>query len=381
MYKLEELKTKIISSFKLVIMSISAREFQINLFSNTDGYEQKLSSFSNVLNPSLYLNPEFNWHVGINSICLPKFTAKNNNVIESSDVLNINSASKMYFKKEQLWSISELAEYLVHMCEHPEIYTNKYFQKYLLAYNYDITRWKDIHKDDIISTDPNNENVCSFVFNLEELLERNEKLEEFLPEYKALTRQRSFFKRMEIKLNVNHSYKLTEIINTCIRHLVVMLKVDSKHPSNYRNLIDEHFKNGLFSSNSFAFRRITNYINEIIMRFVKKLIDNIQKFSSESLKMSVNEMDVNYLFFYCSVIKENYVGNKRGRIMLILPNEQLSKTNSLIFSNVLYNPIESFLIDEIRVLITDEFGQRIKFHDSFIPTFIGLTFKAMSVRE
>lgn len=361
-------------------MSISAREFQVNLFSNTDGYEQKLSSFTNILNPPLYLNPELNWHVGISNLGLPKFMENSKSVIESSDVVVLNQQSKSAYKAQAIWTIEDFAQYLVHVCEHPNIYTNTYFRTYLLDYNFEINRWKNINKEDIIPS-TGATSVCSFQFDLKELLEPEESMDFFLPQFAALTAQRAYFKKAVIEFNSAHSYRLVEVLNTCIRHLLVKLKIDGKQTGKFSNLIKEHFEQKIFLEHSSSFRRNIHRISELITRFIRKLVKNIQEHSSTILKMSIAELDVNYVFFYCSIVKETYIGDKRGRVMLILPYNQVTSSNSFTFSNVLFNPIEMSSIDEIHILITDEYGRRIKFHDSFCPTFICLTFKAMPLEN
>lgn len=133
-------------------MSKIVKEFQVNLFSNVEGYGQTISQFSNIINPPIELNEIDFWHCGLSQISFPAYTHNSNEIIGVKDIISLNHESKKQFSNESSWSIKEFCEYLSIICLNNEIYTQDYFQKYLSQENFNSSRWREIFADDFVSS-------------------------------------------------------------------------------------------------------------------------------------------------------------------------------------------------------------------------------------
>lgn len=354
-------------------MSKIKREFQINLLSNAnDGFDQTLSHFSNVIKPTIHLSEDDCWHVGLSQIYLPPFTHRTPQVINSKDVLVMNKVNMEVFYKTTDHSIDHFCEYLMKIAYSHDIYTSAYFEEYALDYHYDATRWAENHAKDITVPTPDSNVVVHINFN--ELLEFNESLSDFIPNHNRLKNQIEYFNNGKIAFPSNQALRLKEVLNTCIRYMFNKLKIDPKmNQQIIRQLADEPDEMG--SKIVFEFRDLVKNVDILIGRFVKHFIRSIQKYCKLYTNIPIERQETNYVFIYISIIKESFIGNKKGRCISILPLDNNIKTPNIFrFSRILYHPVECHEITEIHALITDLYGERIRFIDSFTPTLLTLTF-------
>lgn len=361
-------------------MSSVIKEFQINLFSNADGYNQTLASFSNVMNPPILLNSEDNFHVGVSQIFFPSFNQKNGDVENTNDVIYITQESQNFYSKQQKWTIKDFCNFLVNISQSPTIYSTKYFEKYLYDYHFDSTRFQKVTSDDIVMLEQH-DTVTTFVFDLNELLEGDEIVDNYIPKYDSFSEHRKYFNTAYVRFNTAYPYKLNQILNTIIRHLLGKLKSDIKFSGQYVRFLKDHYehdenKNNDFSVNSSHIREFMKKTDKLIKKFIKKFVDYIHQSSLQISNSPTDLNDTHFVLIYCSIIKETNIGNRRARVIHAQPFDGGKKSNYYRFHKILYHPIETFCISEIHILITDLFGNRVKFLDQYTPTCISLSFKS-----
>ena len=84
-----------------------------------------------------------------------------------------------------------------------------------------------------------------------------------------------------------------------------------------------------------------------------------------------------YIYIYTDIIKPRFIGKDKTRFLRLIPI--LDHENRIRFDHVEYCTLEQTYIDSISILITDGYGNRINFENSFIPTYIMLHFRRNSI--
>lgn len=193
-----------------------------------------------------------------------------------------------------------------------------------------------------------------------------------------MTTQREQFKKIIVSFSVNVVYKLKWILNTIIRHLITKLKIDPKSHVLYEKFIQEHYNHNEINKKSFIektniLKEKNKKIDEFISRFVRKFVFSIQEFHS----LPFNLGDSHNILVYCSIIKESNIASKKGRVLQVIPyNKESKNIVHHSFKNIQFHTLEYLKISEIHILLTDMYGNKIRFMDSYTPTNLTLTFKS-----
>lgn len=96
------------------------------------------------------------------------------------------------------------------------------------------------------------------------------------------------------------------------------------------------------------------------------------KVEKEKVTQSTDDTG-NFLYVYCDLIKPRYIADRFARFLRVVP---LSDGNRhLRFTHIEYCPLERVYFDSVSLLLTDSYGQRIKFDASTTPTYVMLHFK------
>jgi len=368
---------------------MNSYEFQVNLISNVghESSENTLSSFTNIISPPLFLNDSHHWSCGLADLYIGKFSRHYMNLNKfSKDALCLNQINKeMYIKGLKLkteeynyiFTIKNFCNYLKSISIDPKIYSRKYFQNYsILDYHFDIDRWKMQYKDDIVQTKENDTKI-SFKFNLSELLEPNESIETFIPLYDAFKLQRGYFVNTVITFIDSQNYRLIEILNVMIRHLILKLKIEKRLSEQYIRSVyaqeqeQEEEEEEEENIASFSYPKMEHQMDKLISRFVNLFIEELVY--NENIPNEMIYPDVEIIMIYCSIISEVHTGNSKSKVIKIVPFD-FSK-NIFNFPNVTFHPIAVNTISQISILITDLYGKQLKFIDSYTPTSLTLTFK------
>lgn len=93
---------------------------------------------------------------------------------------------------------------------------------------------------------------------------------------------------------------------------------------------------------------------------------------NQKVTKSVNDTG-NFLYVYCDLIKPRYIADQFARFLRVIPLSD--SIRHIRFTHIEYCPLERIYFDSVSILLTDSYGQRIKFNASTIPTYVMLHFK------
>lgn len=99
-----------------------------------------------------------------------------------------------------------------------------------------------------------------------------------------------------------------------------------------------------------------------------------QYIENSMINMSIGERDIiEHAFIYTDIIQTHHIGNQLSRCLKVFP--LTTKENFISFPNVDYFPVQSNILKDISILITNGSGEKINFASSNLPTFCTLHFK------
>lgn len=99
---------------------------------------------------------------------------------------------------------------------------------------------------------------------------------------------------------------------------------------------------------------------------------------NDRLSSFITEVVPNYICFYTDIISPRIFGNKLSRALYMEPVlniDHLDKRKSVDLMNVEYCRIDKQHVSSINILIADECGEQINFHDGTFNTLITLHFR------
>lgn len=101
------------------------------------------------------------------------------------------------------------------------------------------------------------------------------------------------------------------------------------------------------------------------------------KNSTPKSALSVNRSDEqnNFLYVYCDLIKPRHISDRFARFLRVIPLSDGS--HHIRFNHIEYCPLERVYFDSISIMLSDSYGQRVKFNASTTPTFVTLHFVKM----
>lgn len=99
----------------------------------------------------------------------------------------------------------------------------------------------------------------------------------------------------------------------------------------------------------------------------------IELFQTANQNYSNNNEIVDHAFVYTDIIQPRHIGSQLSRCLKIIPLQNNQHYYS--FDKIDYYPIQSNILKDISVLITNGSGEKINFKSSSLPTFCTLHFK------
>lgn len=99
----------------------------------------------------------------------------------------------------------------------------------------------------------------------------------------------------------------------------------------------------------------------------------VEHFNATQQQYSINNDIVEQAFIYTDIMQSRYIGNQLSRCLKIIPLK--NNQNYLSFDKIDYFPIQSNILKDISILITNGSGEKINFKTSNLPTFCTLHFK------
>lgn len=183
----------------------------------------------------------------------------------------------------------------------------------------------------------------------------------------------SFFDRyinLKNELNINNfkNYKFIEVMT---HHRKI--KIPTQYAFTSKELFDYYFT------------QIPNKERVEHVDYLKKSFDNSKVPTLISSKMLayyntlISDYEpLNYLCLYTDIIKPHIIGDRMARSLYMHPiknADEWTQRNVIDIKNVEYYPLEMINLSEINILIADETGDQINFHDSTFSTMVLLHFK------
>lgn len=79
------------------------------------------------------------------------------------------------------------------------------------------------------------------------------------------------------------------------------------------------------------------------------------------------------MYAYVDIIKPTQIGFSQVRCIRLI-NTKRGEPNSLQFQNIQYHALDKTKFDNISILLANESGEKIEFHNNIMPTFVVLHF-------
>lgn len=128
---------------------------------------------------------------------------------------------------------------------------------------------------------------------------------------------------------------------------------------------------------SLIFKQIKKENREAAMKTYLNYLDEYNPSNSSyvltNFEKQIRNPNSHHICFYTDIIKPAIINGIESRILLIKPILTLDKTDIAI-SNIQYQPVEKFRINEISILIADEHGEQINFKEGTHCTCLVLHF-------
>lgn len=309
-------------------------EYSIILLSNssTEFYNNKLSEFTNRLNPPLNLSPLGKWKVGLTEI-------RHNNLLDY--IYATTEKDKIifddWFSKQNKRDISvrKFANMLWYSAENPVIYNNTYFQDFLDPKKLENFPDETCFKQYQMSEEEEEE---SKLFNVTISLESNPQIGE-----------------RKISFRTSYQYTAKQIFYKIVQVCFEML-------SSIDNLI---FQTNFIVSKGHA-------LNMIVTSFIDQI-----RFGTQAMRKNrINHFDSlgSFVYIYSDIIGNSHIGDKYHKILSLIPVKEMESEYTSI-RNVHYVPVNVENVNQISIKLADENSNPLPLEGGFNPTMIKLHFK------
>lgn len=151
--------------------------------------------------------------------------------------------------------------------------------------------------------------------------------------------------------------------------------------SEIRTLIDDYFKlipeenkeEGKPKKKRSDNLSVTEYFDSIIhpmQRLTQKLLEQTL---DEIHKINNNTNIIDHAFIYTDIIQAHNIGSQSSRCLKVIPIT--NKRSYFTFNKIDYFPLQSNILKDISILITNGVGEKMNFTSSSLPTFCTLHFR------
>jgi hypothetical protein len=310
-------------------------EYSIILLSNssTNFYKNnKLSEFTNNLNPPLNLSPLGKWKVALTEI-------QHNNLLDY--IYAPPEKDKIVFEESlanevEIFTLKRLANMMWFYATTPEMYNYTYFHDFL-----------DIKK---LETFPDEKSFKEYDITKEEEASKNLTFN--------ITVQLTEFPNIPekiIKFKTSYEYTGKQIVYRVVQTIFEML----------RGVKDLYSVFPFLISKGHALHIIVSHFIDL-MRYGTNLMKKNRNHHFESLG--------SFVYIYSDIIENGHVGDQYHKILSMLPVKEIEQEYTII-KNVQYVPVNVEQISQISIKLADENSNPLPLEGGYNPTMVKLHFK------
>lgn len=118
-----------------------------------------------------------------------------------------------------------------------------------------------------------------------------------------------------------------------------------------------------------------------LFEYIDSIFHPISNLTEKLLEQTNLQMDyqkyyaefMDYAFIYTDIIQSRHVGDQLSRCLKVIPIKNCE--NFYRFERIEYFPLQTNILKDISILVTNGTGEKINFENSNIPTFCTLHFK------
>lgn len=145
----------------------------------------------------------------------------------------------------------------------------------------------------------------------------------------------------------------------------------------YLQSVDVSKNDGKPKKNKSDIPNLFEYIDSIFHP-IRNLTEKIAEQTNDLKEIYSNHNDiVDIAFVYTDIIQTRLIGNQLSRVLKVIP---LKNNQDLVtFKNIEYYPLQTNILKDISILITNGSGKKIDFKKSITPTFCTLHFKKQNI--
>lgn len=146
-----------------------------------------------------------------------------------------------------------------------------------------------------------------------------------------------------------------------------------------KKLIDEYFKSIDEANKEDGKAKKKRSDTADLSDYVDNIATPMQHLTQKFMEQNLNEMlkhnneIIDHAFVYTDIIHSQHIGDQSSRCLKVIPIT--NKRNYYSFNRIDYFPVQSNILRDISILITNGSGENINFDSSSLPTFCTLHFR------
>lgn len=367
-------------------MELESSEHILRIFSNqsTEFYENKISNFTSRLAKPIALSASKEWFIALTNLYLPPTIFHSEvDIIFNDNVLIPDIDPKQVFGNS-LCSSDELGKFFSELLEISpsayQLYNESYFEWFLNEnHHFDQFNLKRTFVHDVLPLINTNQ---LFTVNLQisDLIEKDEKLDEFIFKANALRLNPNNVQSIAIRFDKSFPYTIKQILFTIINQVLYATRLSIRPDDNevrqkyYREIFE---KKKDFQKTIKEHKKLNNKSDQLIHRILKKFINSFKEnlFKQHEQYKFYKNLNSHFVFIYLNILQETFVSDKLYKVLAIFPDAQIhthEKFKNLKIHSPVYLKIETDKIYEINVQIKNEFSFPVPFSHSATPAYLEL---------
>lgn len=353
-------------------------EFTATFFSNdcAERFDNSLSQFTTEMELPLNFGND-QYECGLSELYLNSSTNTDTVKRSTQDIIFIRGGNT---QADVLYTLEEFTKYICSHCVNPGLYSNSdYFKSYLNNVEYlDVDGLDKLYPANVKKATPEQtKNKVRIKLSVRDVLQNDEKLEDFLPTHGKTEENIKIYESFSIYIYII-KWTMNELLHHIITYLIYKLRIKpgvdgvSGHMTWFYESFNVYKTYELLNE----MRHLhLNKVNILVHRFIRKFVNLVvNDVGNMKIPKSVPN---SFLFLYIDCIEPQIVGAKKSRVLFMCPFEGRNLLNyqHKIIDNIHFARVEKRVIKRIEFAMLNESGENIEFNSSFIPNVIVLKFR------
>ncbi|CAG9806788.1 unnamed protein product [Chironomus riparius] len=362
------------------------KEFTIHLFSSSSSEKfktNKLNSFCTELPKPLIFNSSEDWRVGLQQIFISN-SYKVSESLSTRDSINfIDLDYENYSKKtNQKFDLDFLINYMLGQINDIHIYNEEYFKEFM---NKDIVfeHILSLRQSSLGSMRQLRSSTTDAAKFLIDFGIPNHQLEKINFELDFKKDSNKFLKAPYVEFHTNIPYTLSQVLYTIIEIIINNLSPHTWHmtskPNNFIQQLSSSTTREIYDVKTLSKKigESKRRVFDLVTTFINLFIQKVYKYRDErlgSVESVLNPIKSHYMMVYVDCISDVICGESLVKVLSVIPTSFLDK-GYININEIHFTPISQTFIQNINVIISDEYGRNFSLKPSTCSSYLALKFK------